>query len=172
VTTQMTIEELEATGERDLGTSDWRRVEQHAIDLFAEATGDDQWIHVDQERAAAGPFGGTVAHGYLSLSLLPLLMRDVLVVTGARMGVNYGIDKVRFTAPVPSGSEVRLHARLLTAEPRPLPHRRPDRGQGSGEAGNGGRGALPRLLRDAVRRRARPTTPVGMISMIATSSRP
>jgi acyl dehydratase len=118
VTTQMTIEELEAAGERELGTSGWRTIEQHAIDLFAEATGDDQWIHVDPERAAAGPFGGTVAHGYLSLSLLPVLMREVLSVTGARMGVNYGIDKVRFTAPVPSGSEVRLHAGLLSAERR------------------------------------------------------
>ena len=118
MTTQMTIEELEAAGERDLGTSAWRRIDQHAIDVFAEATGDDQWIHVDRERAAAGPFGGTVAHGYLSLSLLPVLMREVLAVTGARMGINYGIDKVRFTAPVPSGSEVRLHARLLSAERR------------------------------------------------------
>jgi acyl dehydratase len=118
VTTQITIEELEAAGERDLGTSGWRRIDQHAIDLFAEATGDDQWIHIDRERAAAGPFGGTVAHGYLSLSLLPVLMREVLAVTGARMGINYGIEKVRFTAPVPSGSEVRLHARLLSAERR------------------------------------------------------
>ena len=118
MTTKLTIEELEGAGERDLGTSGWRRIEQHAIDLFAEATGDDQWIHVDPERAAAGPFGGTVAHGYLSLSLLPVLMREVLAVTGARMGVNYGTDKIRFTAPVPSGSEVRLHARLLSAERR------------------------------------------------------
>ena len=118
MTTQITIEELEAAGERDLGTSGWRRIDQQAIDAFAEATGDDQWIHVDRERAAAGPFGGTVAHGYLSLSLLPALMREVLAVTGARMGINYGIDKVRFTAPVPSGSEVRLHARLLSAERR------------------------------------------------------
>lgn len=118
MTTQLTIEELESAGERDLGTSGWRPIEQHAIDLFAEATGDDQWIHVDPERAAAGPFGGTVAHGYLSLSLMPVLMREVLAVSGARMGVNYGIDKVRFTAPVPSGSEVRLQARLLSAERR------------------------------------------------------
>lgn len=118
MTTKLTIEELEGAGERDLGTSGWRRIEQHAIDLFAEATGDDQWIHVDPERAAAGPFGGTVAHGYLSLSLLPVLMSQVLAVTGARMGVNYGTDKIRFTAPVPSGSEVRLHARLLSAERR------------------------------------------------------
>jgi acyl dehydratase len=118
VTTEMTIEELEAAGERDLGSSGWWQVDQQAIGQFAEATGDDQWIHVDPERAAAGPFGQTVAHGYLSLSLLPVLMRDVLTVTGARMGINYGIDKVRFTAPVPSGSEVRLHARLLSAERR------------------------------------------------------
>ena len=118
MTTKLTIEELEGAGERDLGTSGWRRIEQHAIDLFAEATGDDQWIHVDPERAAAGPFGGTVAHGYLSLSLLPVLRSEVLAVTGARMGVNYGTDKIRFTAPVPSGSEVRLHARLLSAERR------------------------------------------------------
>ena len=118
MTTEMTIEELEAAGERDLGSSGWWRVDQQAIGQFAEATGDDPWIHVDPERAAAGPFGQTVAHGYLSLSLLPVLMRDVLTVTGARMGINYGIDKVRFTAPVPSGSEVRLHARLLSAERR------------------------------------------------------
>jgi acyl dehydratase len=118
VTTEMTIDELEAAGERDLGSSGWWQVDQQAIGQFAEATGDDQWIHVDPERAAAGPFGQTVAHGYLSLSLLPVLMRDVLTVTGARMGINYGIDKVRFTAPVPSGSEVRLHARLLSAERR------------------------------------------------------
>ena len=118
MTTEMTIEELEAAGERDLGSSGWWQVDQQAIGQFAEATGDDQWIHVDPERAAAGPFGQTVAHGYLSLSLLPVLMRDVLTVTGARMGINYGIDKVRFTAPVPSGSEVRLHARLLSAERR------------------------------------------------------
>ncbi len=118
MTTEMTIEELEAAGERDLGSSGWWQVDQQAIGQFAEATGDHQWIHVDPERAKAGPFGQTVAHGYLSLSLLPVLMRDVLTVTGARMGINYGIDKVRFTAPVPSGSEVRLHARLLSAERR------------------------------------------------------
>ena len=118
MTTTLTIEELEAAGERDLGTSDWWPIEQHAIEQFAEATGDHQWIHVDPERAAAGPFGGTVAHGYLSLSLLPVLMSEVLEVTGARMGVNYGTEKIRFTAPVPSGSAVRLHARLLSAERR------------------------------------------------------
>jgi acyl dehydratase len=118
VATELTIDELEQTGERDLGTSSWVRIEQRAIDLFAEATGDHQWIHVDPEAAARGPFGTTIAHGYLSLSLLPALLSEVLRVTDSRMGVNYGIERIRFTAPVPSGSEVRLHARLLSAEPR------------------------------------------------------
>ena len=118
MTTRLTVEELEGTGERELGTSAWHPVDQRSIDLFAEATGDHQWIHVDPEAAAAGPFGGTIAHGYLSLSMLPMLMSEVLSVEGARMGVNYGIERVRFTAPVPTGSEVRLHAKLLSAERR------------------------------------------------------
>ena len=118
MTTQLTIDELEGTEERELGTSDWHRIEQRSIDQFAEATGDHQWIHVDPEAAAAGPFGGTIAHGYLSLSMLPMLMSEVMSVEGARMGVNYGIERVRFTAPVPTGSEVRLHAKLLSAERR------------------------------------------------------
>ena len=118
MTTQLTVEELEGTDERELGTSAWHPVEQRNIDLFAEATGDHQWIHVDPEAASAGPFGGTIAHGYLSLSMLPMLMSEVLSVEGARMGVNYGIERVRFTAPVPTGSEVRLHAKLLSAERR------------------------------------------------------
>jgi acyl dehydratase len=118
VTTKLTVEELASGGERDLGASEWHRVEQRNIDLFAEATGDHQWIHVDPEAAAAGPFGTTIAHGYLSLSMLPMLMSEIVNVTDARMGVNYGIDKVRFTAPVPSGSEVRLKARLLGTEQR------------------------------------------------------
>lgn len=118
MTTRVTIEELEGTGERDLGASAWHAVEQRSIDLFAEATGDHQWIHVDPEAAAAGPFGGTIAHGYLSLSMLPMLMSEVMSVDGARMGINYGIERVRFTAPVPSGSEVRLHAKLLSGERR------------------------------------------------------
>ena len=118
MTTQLTIDELEGTEERELGTSDWHRIEQRSIDQFAEATGDHQWIHVDPEAAAAGPFGGTIAHGYLSLSMLPMLMSEVMSVEGARMGVNYGIERVRFTAPVPTGSDVRLHAKLLSAERR------------------------------------------------------
>jgi acyl dehydratase/putative sterol carrier protein len=114
----ITLSELVGSGERDFGASKWVTVDQRQIDLFAEATGDHQWIHVDPEAAKAGPFGGTIAHGYLSLSLLPVLLSDVINVSDQRMGVNYGIDRVRFTSPVPSGSEVRAHARLLSAEPK------------------------------------------------------
>ena len=116
--TQLTIAELEQSAGRDLGTSSWHSVDQETINLFAQATGDHQWIHVDPERAAEGPFGGTVAHGYLTLSLLPMLMSEVVSVTDAQMGVNYGTEKIRFTAPVPSGSRVRLHAKLQRAERR------------------------------------------------------
>jgi acyl dehydratase len=116
VATKLTISELEGTQERELGSSRWWTVEQRHIDQFAEATGDHQWIHVDRERAAAGPFGGTIAHGYLSLSLLPALLDDLIEVSDAGVGINSGIDKVRFTSPVPSGSEVRLKARLLGGE--------------------------------------------------------
>jgi acyl dehydratase len=118
MTTTLTLEELEQAGERDLGATDWVTLGQERINGFAEATGDHQWIHVDPEKAAQGPFGGTIAHGYLSLSLLPGLLPQVLKVEGARMGINYGIDRVRFTAPVPVGSQVRVKARLLSAERR------------------------------------------------------
>jgi acyl dehydratase/putative sterol carrier protein len=116
--TELTLKELAGAEDLDLGTSPWWKVDQRHIDLFAEATGDHQWIHVDPEAAKAGPFGGTIAHGYLSLSLLPALLGDVIRVPDAQMGVNYGIDRVRFTAPVPSGSEVRAHARLISSEPK------------------------------------------------------
>ena len=116
--TELTLAELEAAAGLELEPSDWVTIEQGAIEQFAEATGDHQWIHVDPERAAQGPFGTTVAHGYLSLSLLPGLLGSVLRVTDARMGVNYGIEKVRFTAPVPSGSRVRLKATIRSAERR------------------------------------------------------
>jgi acyl dehydratase len=118
MTTTLTLEELEQAGERDLGATDWVTLDQKRINQFAEATGDHQWIHVDPEMAAQGPFGGTIAHGYLSLSLLPGLLPEVLTVEGARMGINYGIDRVRFTAPVPVGSHVRVKAKLLSAERR------------------------------------------------------
>jgi acyl dehydratase len=100
-----------------LGYSNWHTVTQQQIDLFAEATGDHQWIHVDPSKAAAGPFGTTIAHGYLTLSLVPMLVSDVYEIEGVRMGVNYGVDKVRFPAPVPVGSELRAGIELLSVEP-------------------------------------------------------
>jgi acyl dehydratase len=117
MTTTLTPAELQS-GERDLGASSWHKIGQREIDLFAEATGDHQWIHVDPDMAKQGPFGTTIAHGYMSLSMVVMMLSEVLSVEGARMGINYGMDKVRFTAPVPVDSEVRLHARLLHGEPR------------------------------------------------------
>lgn len=111
--TTLTISEIDGTTERELGVSDWHKVEQSHVNQFAEATGDHQWIHVDPEMAKQGPFGTTIAHGYLSLSLLPMLLSQVMSVTDARMGVNYGTDKVRFISPVPVGSRVRVKAKLL-----------------------------------------------------------
>lgn len=92
---------------QELGTSDWLLVDQNRIDQFAEATEDRQWIHVDPERAARGPFGTTIAHGYLTLSLLVPLMKQTFSVHGHSMAINYGLNKVRFPAPTPSGSRVR-----------------------------------------------------------------
>ena len=99
-----------------LGYSDYVIVTQPQVQLFADATGDHQWIHLDVERATAGPFGGPIAHGYLTLSLAPGLMEQVLVLKGTSMGVNYGCNKVRFPAPVPVGSRVRMGASLLSVE--------------------------------------------------------
>ncbi|MEZ7004688.1 MaoC family dehydratase [Streptomyces sp. SCSIO 75703] len=104
-----------AVGER-LGHTDWLEVDQARIDRFAEATGDHQWIHVDPEKAAAGPFGTTIAHGYLTLSLLPLFGPQLMAVEGVRMGVNYGTNKVRFPAPVPVGSRLRATAAITAVE--------------------------------------------------------
>jgi acyl dehydratase len=118
VTTELTLAELEAAADVELEPSEWVTLDQRTIELFAEATRDHQWIHVDPEAAAKGPFGTAVAHGYLSLSLLPGLLGTVLRVTDARMGVNYGIEKVRFTAPVPSGSRVRVRGTIRSAERR------------------------------------------------------
>jgi acyl dehydratase len=114
----VTLAELEQAACRELGTSGWHEVTQQQIDLFAEATGDRQWIHVDPEAAAKGPFGTTVAHGYLTLSMLPMMLSEIVSVTDATMGVNYGTEKIRFTSPVPSGSRVRLNAKLVRAERR------------------------------------------------------
>ena len=118
MTTKLTLAELEAAEDLDLGTTDWETIDQKQIDLFAEATHDHQWIHVDPEMAAQGPFGTTVAHGYLSLALLPYFVSQVLNVTDVRMGINYGTEKIRFTAPVPVGSQVRLKATLNGSERR------------------------------------------------------
>ncbi|MEV0275991.1 MaoC family dehydratase [Streptomyces sp. NPDC050610] len=106
------LDELRAAVGEELGTSDWLEIDQKRIDLFAEATGDHQWIHVDPERAAAGPFGATIAHGYLTLALLPALVPQVMRVENIKMGVNYGTNKVRFPSPVPVGSRLRASARV------------------------------------------------------------
>jgi len=102
---------------QEIAVSDWITVDQHRIDLFADATGDHQWIHLDAERAARGPFGTTIAHGFLTLSLLPEMAAAAMEVRDTRMGVNYGLNKVRFPAPVPSGSRLRGHFKLLAFEP-------------------------------------------------------
>ncbi|QEU95418.1 MaoC family dehydratase [Streptomyces kanamyceticus] len=104
--------ELRAGVGEQLGYSDWLEIDQKRIDLFADATGDHQWIHVDTERAAQGPFKTTIAHGYLTLSLLPSLVPQIMRVEGMRMGLNYGTDKVRFPSPVPVGSRLRATAAL------------------------------------------------------------
>ncbi|QXE37627.1 MaoC family dehydratase [Streptomyces sp. GMY02] len=108
-------EELRAGVGEQLGHSDWLEIDQKRIDLFAEATGDHQWIHVDPERAAAGPFGTTIAHGYLTLSLLPVFVPQILRVENVTMGINYGTNKVRFPSPVPVGSRLRASAVLTEA---------------------------------------------------------
>lgn len=108
------LDEVEQAVGTHLGYSDWHIITQQQVDLFAEATGDHQWIHTDPEKAAAGPFGGTIAHGYLTLSLLPMLVWQIYRVDGLKMGVNYGSNKVRFPAPVPVGSRVRAGAELLS----------------------------------------------------------
>jgi len=102
---------------QEIAVSDWITVDQHRIDLFADATGDHQWIHLDAERAAKGPFGTTIAHGFLTLSLLPEMAAAAMEIRDTRMGVNYGLNKVRFPAPVPSGSRLRGHFKLLAFEP-------------------------------------------------------
>ncbi|MFI6563187.1 MaoC family dehydratase [Streptomyces sp. NPDC050534] len=113
------VDELKAAVGEQLGYTDWLEIDQKRIDLFAEATGDHQWIHVDPEKAAAGPFGTTIAHGYLTLSLLPLFGPQLMGVEGVRMGVNYGTNKVRFPAPVPVGSRLRATARISSVEDVP-----------------------------------------------------
>ncbi|MBK6615631.1 MaoC family dehydratase [Ottowia sp.] len=112
-----TLAELAACTGQEVIVSDWHTVTQQHIDQFADATGDHQWIHVDPERAKTGPFGTTIAHGFLTLSLLAGLADRSFVINDVRMGVNYGLNKVRFTSPVPAGSRVRLRMKLLEATP-------------------------------------------------------
>ncbi len=111
------LQDLQAEVGREIGLSDWITVDQQRIDQFAQATGDHQWIHVDPARAAKGPFGTTVAHGFLTLSLLPELTAAAFDVSDVRMGVNYGLNKVRFTNPVPAGGRVRGRFVLQAYEP-------------------------------------------------------
>jgi acyl dehydratase len=115
--TYQNLAELEALVGTEIGASDWLTIDQSRIDRFAAVTGDDQWIHVDPKRAAAGMFGSTVAHGFLTLSLLPFFIRSSHKVDGARMSVNYGLNRVRFPSPVPVNSRLRAHFKLLSFEP-------------------------------------------------------
>jgi acyl dehydratase len=100
----------------DLGATDWVEITQDRIEQFADATGDHQWIHVDVERAKSGPFGGPIAHGYLTLSLGPVLLPEIFTVSGISMGVNYGANKIRFMSPVPVGAKLRAGAKIVSVE--------------------------------------------------------
>jgi acyl dehydratase len=115
--TFQTLSDLAACTGQEVAVSDWITITQQQVDLFAEATGDHQWIHVDPEKARAGPFGGPVAHGFLTLSLFPKFFESSFEILGSRLGVNYGLNKVRFTAPVPVGSRLRARMTLLASEP-------------------------------------------------------
>ncbi len=112
-----TLADLAACVGQEVAVSDWITITQEQVNRFADATGDHQWIHVDPERARQGPFGAPIAHGFLTLSLLPRFFESSFDVRGSRMGVNYGLNKVRFTAPVPVGSRLRARMTLLSAEP-------------------------------------------------------
>ncbi len=109
------LEDLQARVGDEIGVGDWFVVDQERIDTFADATDDHQWIHVDHDKAAAGPFGTTIAHGFLTLSLM-VTLQPKLEVPGVRMGINYGLDRVRFIAPVPSGSRIRARSTLREVE--------------------------------------------------------
>jgi acyl dehydratase len=111
------LDELKAADGETLGTSSWHEVTQQDIDAFADVTGDHQWIHVDTERAKDTPFGGTIAHGYYTLSLAPRFTEEVMKLEGFAFAVNYGLNKVRFPAPLPVGGKVRMHAKVANVEP-------------------------------------------------------
>ncbi|AEV86417.1 MaoC family dehydratase [Actinoplanes sp. SE50] len=113
------LDELKALVGRDLGASEWLEITQERVNTFADATGDHQWIHVDVERAKGGPFGGPIAHGYLTLSLVIPLFGSLLKVEGITMGVNYGLERVRFPHPVRVGSKIRLAATVVSVEDVP-----------------------------------------------------
>jgi acyl dehydratase len=106
------LDEFVAAKGETLGRSEWHTITQEQVNAFADATGDHQWIHVDTDRAASGPFGGTIAHGYLTVSLLPVLMTEIFRVDNLTMGINYGLDRVRFPSPVLTGSSIRAEATL------------------------------------------------------------
>ena len=110
------VDQLVAAKGEELGSSDWVTISQDEVNLFADATGDHQWIHVDPERAAKGPFGGAIAHGYLTLALLPRLTHQIFTVKGIKLGINYGLNKVRFPSPVPVGAKVRATATLTDTQ--------------------------------------------------------
>jgi acyl dehydratase len=113
------LDELKTLAGRDLGHSSWIEITQERVTTFADATGDHQWIHVDTERARSGPFGTTIAHGYLTLSLVIPLFGELLKINGSRMGINYGLDKVRFPSPVKVGAKVRLAGRVASVDEVP-----------------------------------------------------
>jgi acyl dehydratase len=110
------LDEVKAHVGKELGVSDWQEVTQEKVDRFAEVTGDDQWIHVDPERARESPFGGTIAHGYYTLSLAPRFSYDMFKFEGFAFGLNYGLNRVRFPSPMPVGGKVRMRAKLAAVE--------------------------------------------------------
>jgi acyl dehydratase len=113
------VDEIKSHVDKELGVSDWHLVTQEEIDRFAEVTGDDQWIHIDVERAKETPFGGTIAHGYFTLSLAPRFSYDMFKLEGFAFGVNYGLNRVRFPAPMPVGEKVRMRAKLAAVDDIP-----------------------------------------------------
>jgi len=119
MTTITGLDQLKDAEGQELGTSDWHEVTQKDIDTFADVTGDHQWIHVDPDRAKDTPFGGTIAHGYYTLSLAPRFSEQILKLEGFAFGVNYGLNKVRFPAPLPVGAKVRMRAKVASVEPIP-----------------------------------------------------
>lgn len=116
--TTMTLEELADVDSVDLGATEWMAIDQDMINLFADATHDHQWIHVDHDKAAEGPFGGTIAHGFLTVALLPELLGKLMTISDSQMGVNYGMDRLRLTSPVPSGARIRATGNIIETEPK------------------------------------------------------